>query len=47
MTFSQYINKYAYKNYLEFCKLHNLRPEVDIKEFKLCALVKPPINKND
>lgn len=47
MTFSEYIAKYAYRAYLEYCKQNHLKPEVDTKvvEPKLCRLVKPRVDK--
>ena len=46
MTFSQFVGKYAYKAYLDYCKQNKIQPEIDmaIKEPKLCALVKPALD---
>lgn len=46
MSFSDYISKYAYKDYLAYCKQNKIIPAVDIslRPPKLCALVKPRLD---
>lgn len=44
MTFSEYVSTLAMQEYLRYCKLHNIPPEIDVKLPKLCALVKPKLD---
>ena len=46
MTFSEYINLHALRDYQEYCRKNRLTPEIDInvKVPKLCALVKPKLD---
>ena len=41
MSFSEYVNTLAMRDYLKYCRLHGIKPEVDVKLHKLCALVLP------
>jgi hypothetical protein len=43
MTFSEYVNTFAMKQYLEYCQQKNLLPHIDIKvkPQPICALLKP------
>jgi hypothetical protein len=46
MTFSEYIRIHAIYYYKEYCRQNYLTPDIDIdlKEPKLCALVKPALD---
>jgi len=44
MTFSEYVATLAMQEYLKYCKQNKIKPEVDIKLPKLCALVKPKLD---
>lgn len=43
MTFSEYITKYAWRQYKEYCSRNGIQPvlDTDIKPQKICALCKP------
>lgn len=46
MTFSEYVATLAMKDYLRYCRQNGIKPEVDIKLPKLCALVLPSKNES-
>lgn len=47
MTFSEYISTLAMQDYLRYCREKKIKPEVDLKIPKLCALVLPKPNDNN
>lgn len=47
MTFSEYINQYAIRQYLEYCEQRKVEPQIDVRipPKTTCALLKSPTIK--